>query len=95
MATENKRVVAYLDDSEYKELKGLADAWGLSLSKAIARAVREVHAPSSSVASPPDFTAIIDAKVNTLFDDKVATLETAISHLRGEIEDLKKPELAV
>lgn len=72
MATDKNRVVAYLNDAETAELKALSDFWGLSLSKTIVRAVKEVRTPSYTVGTPQsvvtnaEISGIIDAKVNTL-----------------------------
>lgn len=74
MATDKNRVVAYLSDNEIAELKSLSESWGLSLSKTIVRAVREVCTPSHTVDTPKSvhtetqISEIIDAKVGTLFN---------------------------
>ncbi len=95
MATENKRVVAYLSDAEHDELTNLSDDWGLSLSKTIARLIKEVGTKKTTTGTlPPSglseqkVTTLIDSKIDTLISDKIGTLETAITQLRDEL----KPE---
>jgi hypothetical protein len=83
MATENQRVVAYLSHDEMAELKALSELWGLSLSKTIARAVREVGTlkPTGSATIAGGLS---EHEVVTLIDNKVGTLRNEFQGSLGK-----------
>lgn len=90
MATENQRVVAYLSHDEMAELKALSELWGLSLSKTIARAVREVGTLRADSIATVSHSAsgVTESTVRALIDSKVDTLKSEMGKLAETMEGL-------